>query len=205
MMDTKLKNILKEIRLIFMKYGIRNYSMDDICRNIGISKKTLYNYVDNKTDLVQKVLDYEFTMDNGPLRVISIKGNAIDILLNVSMRINKEFENFNPIYIFELNKYYPKIFKEFVEKKRKSAYEKIYKNLEQGINEGIYRKDIDIELVSILYIRKIEDIHNTEFIESRKFSFKEIFNVMFENHIRGISNEKGIAYFEKQKKSLNIL
>jgi len=205
MMDTKLKNILKEIRLIFMKYGIRNYSMDDICRNIGISKKTLYNYVDNKTDLVQKVLDYEFTMDNGPLSVISIKGNAIDILLNVSMRINKEFENFNPIYIFELNKYYPKIFKEFVEKKRKSAYEKIYKNLEQGINEGIYRKDIDIELVSILYIRKIEDIHNTEFIESRKFSFKEIFNVMFENHIRGISNEKGIAYFEKQKKSLNIL
>jgi len=205
MMDTKLKNILKEIRLIFMKYGIRNYSMDDICRNIGISKKTLYNYVDNKTDLVQKVLDYEFTMDNGPLSVISIKGNAIDILLNVSMRINKEFENFNPIYIFELNKYYPKIFKEFVEKKRKSAYEKIYKNLEQGINEGIYRKDIDIELVSILYVRKIEDIHNTEFIESRKFSFKEIFNVMFENHIRGISNEKGIAYFEKQKKSLNIL
>jgi len=205
MMDTKLKNILKEIRLIFMKYGIRNYSMDDICRNIGISKKTLYNYVDNKTDLVQKVLDYELIMDNGPLGVISIKGNAIDILLNVSMRINKEFENFNPIYIFELNKYYPKIFKEFVEKKRKSAYEKIYKNLEQGINEGIYRKDIDIELVSILYIRKIEDIHNTEFIESRKFSFKEIFNVMFENHIRGISNEKGIAYFEKQKKSLNIL
>lgn len=188
-----------------MKYGIRNYSMDDICRNIGISKKTLYNYVDNKTDLVQKVLDYELIMDNGPLGVISIKGNAIDILLNVSMRINKEFENFNPIYIFELNKYYPKIFKEFVEKKRKSAYEKIYKNLEQGINEGIYRKDIDIELVSILYIRKIEDIHNTEFIESRKFSFKEIFNVMFENHIRGISNEKGIAYFEKQKKSLNIL
>ena len=204
-MDPKLKDILKEIHSIFMKYGIRNNSMDDICRTLGISKKTLYKYVDNKTDLVQKVLDYEFTMDNGPLSVISIKGNAIDILLNVSMRINKKFENFNPIYIFELNKYYPKIFKEFVEKKRKSAYEKIYKNLEQGINEGIYRKDIDIELVSILYIRKIEDIHNTEFIESRKFSFKEIFNVMFENHIRGISNEKGIAYFEKQKKSLNIL
>ncbi|MBI9039325.1 MAG: TetR/AcrR family transcriptional regulator [Bacteroidales bacterium] len=205
MMDTKLENILKEVRLIFMKYGIRNYSMDDICRNIGISKKTLYNYVDNKTDLLQKVLDYEFIMDNGPLGVYLIKGNAIDILLDVSMRINKEFETFNPIYIFELNKYYPKIFKEFVEKKRKVAYEKIYKNLEQGIKEGIYRKDLDIELVTILYIRKIEDIHNPDLIESGNFSFKEIFSAMFENHIRGISNEKGIAYFENQKKSLNIL
>jgi len=204
-MDTNLENILKEVRLIFMKYGIRNYSMDDICRTLGISKKTLYKYVENKTDLVQKVLDYEFIMDNGPLGVISIKGNAIDILLNVSMRINKDFENFNPIYIFELNKYYPKIFKEFVEKKRKSAYEKIYGNLEQGLKEGLYRKDLDVELVSILYVRKIEDIHNTDFIESGDFSFKEIFSTMFENHIRGISNEKGIAYFENQKKSLNLL
>lgn len=204
-MDPKFNDILKEVRFIFMKYGIRNYSMDDICRNIGISKKTLYNYVDNKTDLIKNVLGYEFIMDNGPLSVCSIKGNAIDVLLEVSIRINKNFEYFNPVYVFELNKYYPKIFKEFVGKKRKSAFEKIHKNLEQGIKEGLYRKDIDVELVTILYIRKLEDIHKPDFMESGKFTFKEIFSVMFENHIRGISNEKGIAYFEKQKKLLKIL
>lgn len=204
-MNPKLIDILKEVRLIFMKYGIRNYSMDDICRTLGISKKTLYNYVDNKTDLVQKVLDYEFVMDNCHHDISSIKGNAIDVLIEVSIRIHKEFENFNPIYIFELNKYYPKMFKEHLDKKRKSAFEKIFKNLEQGVEEGLYRKDQDIELVTILYIRKLEDIHNSDFIESGKFAFKDIFSVMFENHIRGISNEKGIAYFEKQKKSLKIL
>ena len=204
-MDPKLNDILSEVRLIFKKYGIRNYSMDDICRTLGISKKTLYNYVDNKTDLIQKVLDYEFIMDACIFGDSIIKGNAIDILLEVSIQINKEFENFNPIYVFELNKYYPKIFKEFVDKKRKAAFEKIHKNLEQGIKEGLYRKDIDVELVTILYVRKLEDMHKPDFIESGKFTFKEIFSVMFENHIRGISNEKGIEYFEKQKKLLKIL
>lgn len=204
-MDTKLNDILKDVRLIFMKYGIRNYSMDDICRTLGISKKTLYNYVDNKTDLVEKVLDYELIMGNCHHDISSIEGNAIDILLEVSKRLNNEFEYINPIYVFELNKYYPKIFKEHLDKKRKSAYEKIYKNLEQGIKEGLYRKDQDVELVTILYIRKLEDMHKPDFFESERFTFKEIFSVMFENHIRGISNEKGIAYFEKQKKSLKFL
>ena len=68
---------------------------------------------------------------------------------------------------------------------------------------GLYRIDLNIDLVARLYVQKLEDVHNQEFLESVNFGFEKVFEVMFDNHIRGIANADGLAYYENQIKMLN--
>jgi len=79
----------------------------------------------------------------------------------------------------------------------------VKQNFTQGIAEGIYRNDLDIDLVARLYIQKLVDVHDPEFLSSVNFGFEKVFQVMFDNHIRGIANTEGLAYYEKQIKTLN--
>ncbi len=76
--------------------------------------------------------------------------------------------------------------------------------MDQGIKEGLYRQDLNKDIIAQLYFKNIEDFHTTLGETMKKYSFEKIFEVMFENHIRGIANEKGIEYFEKQKEKLNF-
>ena len=203
-MDEKIDRILSESLRLFMKNGIRSVSMDDISKELGMSKKTIYQYVANKTELVEKVLNYLLNEE----RTICTDGdinslNAIDILLAVSRNVSRELKNMNPINAYELQKYYPAIYREFIIKKRNHVFSQVKQNFTQGIAEGIYRNDLDIDLVARLYIQKLVDVHDPEFLSSINFGFEKVFQVMFDNHIRGIANAEGLAYYEKQIKLIN--
>jgi TetR/AcrR family transcriptional regulator, cholesterol catabolism regulator len=203
-MDEKVDRILSESLRLFMKNGIRSISMDDIAKELGMSKKTIYQYVANKTELVEMVLDFMREKESN----ICIDGdmtkmNAIDILLAVSRNVSRQMKDLNPINAYELQKYYPSIYREFILKKRDHVYTTLKQNFEQGIAEGIYRNDLDIDLVARLYIQKLVDVHDPEFLSSVNFSFEKVFQVMFDNHIRGIANAEGLAYYEKQIKMFN--
>ena len=203
-MDEKVDRILSESLRLFMKNGIRSISMDDIAKELGMSKKTIYQYVANKTELIEMVLDFMREKESN----ICIDGdiskmNAIDILLAVSKNVSRQMKDLNPINAYELQKYYPSIYREFILKKRDHVYTTLKQNFEQGIAEGIYRNDLDIDLVARLYIQKLVDVHDPEFLSSVNFGFEKVFQVMFDNHIRGIANAEGLAYYEKQIKMLN--
>jgi len=203
-MDEKVDRILSESLRLFMKNGIRSISMDDIAKELGMSKKTIYQYVANKTELVEMVLDFMREKESNICFEGDItKMNAIDILLAVSKNVSRQMKDLNPINAYELQKYYPSIYREFILKKRDHVYTTLKQNFEQGIAEGIYRNDLDIDLVARLYIQKLVDVHDPEFLSSVNFGFEKVFQVMFDNHIRGIANAEGLAYYEKQIKMLN--
>lgn len=82
-------------------------------------------------------------------------------------------------------------------------YEAIVANIRRGIEENLYRSDLDVETVARLYIQKLESIHNPDFLESAGLTPDAVFKVMFDNHIRGIANPKGIKYYEKQLSNKN--
>ncbi len=203
-MDEKLDRLLTETLRLFKIYGIRSVSMDDIAREVGMSKKTIYQYVANKTELVVMTLKHMHSKESTVCFTGDIASmNAIDILLEVSRNVSKQMKDMNPVNIFELQKYYPAIYREFVIMKRDYVFEQVKRNFAQGIEEGIYRNDLDIELVARLYIQKLVDVHDPEFLSSTNFGFEKVFQVMFDNHIRGIANAEGLAYYEKQIKLLN--
>jgi TetR/AcrR family transcriptional regulator, cholesterol catabolism regulator len=198
-MDEKLKAILKECSHLFIKYGIRSLSMDDLCREMGISKKTLYQYVENKVDLITKTLDFVVQDAVWAVEESNKLGeNAIDQLLNVSRKVCIEMQHFNPSITFDMQKYYPEIYRKFNHSKKEIIYNQIVENMRRGIDEGFYRNDLPVELVARLYVQKLEHINDPEFLQSEDFSFSNMFQVMFDNHIRGISNPKGLEYYEKQ-------
>ncbi|HKK58619.1 MAG TPA: hypothetical protein VJ937_04020, partial [Salinivirga sp.] len=133
--------------------------------------------------------------------MVAEKGtNAIDALLEMSQLINEEMELFTPAVTFDLQKYYPEIFRKHMEQSQKFAYDAVYQNLQQGMEQGLYRKEINPEVVATLYINKIEDMHDPDFFSKNNITFELIFETMFENHVRGIANQKGIEYYEKRKK-----
>jgi TetR/AcrR family transcriptional regulator, cholesterol catabolism regulator len=204
-MDNNLVDILERVRELFYKYGVRSVSIDDLCRDIGISKKKLYQYVRSKNELVEKLLELERVNFEIIFDTYNFEGvNAIDILLIVSKEVGDRFRDVSPSMTFDLKKYYPEIYQKHVEERIEFIFGKIKINLEKGINQGVYRDDLSIELVARLYIRRLMDLHNPEFFPADRFSFQTLFDVMFDNFIRGIANEKGIDYYEEQKRKVNF-
>ena len=209
-MEEFLKNekslkLLNTCRALFIRYGIRSLSMDDIAGHMGVSKKTLYLFVSNKADLIEKVLQFGCYKFRIWISELEGKGlNAIDELLEISKHINEDLENYNPIIMYDLQKYYPDLLKNHIETKKEFVYQHTKENILKGVEQGLYRQGMDVELIAGLYIQKILSVNNDEIIHHENLIFERIFEVMFENHIRGISNENGIAYFEQQKEHLNF-
>lgn len=201
----KLDLILDQCRSLFARYSIRSISMDDIARELGISKKTLYQFVSNKADLLAKLFKkFQTDFTESVNRVCSRHMNAIDELLEVSKLVNQEFLKYNPSVVYDLQKYYPEVFNNHIAEEKQHLYRMVMNNLKKGIREGIYREDQDIELVAGLYIQKVESIHEEKLLNQTQFTMERIFEVMFEHHIRGISNLEGIKYFEQRKKQLKF-
>ena len=198
--DPKLQSILDKTIELFYEFGIRNLNMDDISRSLGISKKTLYQYVKSKEDLIEKLFYYDemkWDIQFAKLKLDDL--NAIEILLQVSLMIFEELGRLNPKLKFELKKYYEPIYLQFMNRKQNQIFMRLSQNIKRGIDEGIYRSDVNVELVAGLYVRNLVDMHNKDYCFVENITFEEVFQVMFENHIRAISNSKGIAYFEKRK------
>jgi AcrR family transcriptional regulator len=204
-MDSKLIDILEKVRELFYRYGVRSVSMDDICRDLGLSKKKLYQYVTSKTELVEKLLELERQNFKIIFETHNFEGvNAIDILLIVSRNLGERFRDVSPSMTFDMKKYYPEIYHKHIDERIEFIYNKIQINLQKGISQGMYRDDLSIELLARLYIRRLIDLHNPEFFPAEKFSFQTLFDVMFDHFIRGIATQNGIDYYEKQKRKVNF-
>lgn len=202
--DPKFAELMDKIVAMFFEFGIRNLNMDDISRNLGISKKTLYQHFKNKEDLIEKLFYYDemkWDIEMSKLKIDEM--NAIEILLQVSLRVFEEMGNFNPKLKFELKKYYEPIYQQFMIRKQNHIFSQISKNIEKGITEGLYRNDVNIDLVAGLYVRNLVMMHNNDFCFVENITFEQVFQAMFENHIRAISTPEGIAYFEKRKSEIS--
>ena len=204
--DSKFVAILDRIVDLFFEFGIRNLNMDEISSHLKISKKTLYQYFKSKEDLIEHLFAYDsFKWDKKISEIKIDEINAIDILIQVSTFIYDEMSRLNPKLKFEMKKYYEPTFNRFMIEKQNHIFSQLSKNMQKGKAEGLYREDVDIELTARLYIRNLLDMHNKEYCFGTEITFNQIFEVMFENHIRAISTPAGIAYFEQKKSELQIL
>ncbi|MGE5382448.1 MAG: TetR/AcrR family transcriptional regulator, partial [Omnitrophica WOR_2 bacterium] len=109
-MDHKFENILVGTLKLFKKYGLRCISMDVIACHLGISKKTLYQFVDNKDDLINKSYEYVIEKDSNAEIVKNENLNAIDVLLQISRNLREAVCEMNPAIVYDLNKYYPAVY-----------------------------------------------------------------------------------------------
>ncbi len=183
---------------LYKKYGVKSVTMDDVARELGISKKTLYTHVADKKELVKKVINYDFdVVKDCFMDVFDKEGlNAIEQLFEVNyfMRNLLKYHSFSLDY--DLKKYYPDLFKEISERKQLEMYKSVLENMKKGKAEGIYRKELNEELIAKLYVSRIVSMHDSEFMTIEDFIAPEAYKEYFVYHIRGIANEKGIKILE---------
>jgi TetR/AcrR family transcriptional regulator, cholesterol catabolism regulator len=206
-METEEKEsvILEHVRKIFMRYGIRSVTMDDISRELKISKKTLYKFVTDKQDLVVKVMNSECLSDQCMFtEIVGQSKNAIDELLNVTAHIGQKIQQFHPSIHYDLEKYYPEAWELFNKHKGTFVYECVVNNLRRGMKEGLYRDTLQPEIISKIYVTRIDMIFDPEIFPQPDFQFGEVYKEMMRYHIRGIASEKGIKYLLDKLKSENI-
>jgi TetR/AcrR family transcriptional regulator, cholesterol catabolism regulator len=205
-METNVENIIKTVSELYQKYGIRSVTMDDVARKLGISKKTLYQIVPDKSNLVKKVmLSHLEKMQQQVKDIEQKKLNAIEHSLEVNKLINKIITHHNPAMEYDLKKYYPSILNTLVEKRRETMYESIVKNMKKGIKEGLFRKDLKVEIITKLQILRSDANIDCEFYDlSKNYKAHEIFNEIYIYHLRGICNKKGLDFLEKKLEELKL-
>jgi AcrR family transcriptional regulator len=195
----ELNEILSQTFELYHKYAIKSVTMDDVARELGISKKTLYQHVANKAELVEMVVRSE--MEKAAQKHMSIRQmnlNAIEELFEVSKMMNEHLKRHNPALYYDLRKYYPKFYHEIRKHKREKAYESVLRNLKKGIAEGLYRKEIKVEIIAKLYISRIEQNYEENIFSIEEVTSIEVFNEILIYHLHGICNEKGLEILRKK-------
>jgi len=203
-MDNKLKDIVSKSCKLFQKYGIKSVSMDDIARECGISKKTLYESVKDKHDLVKKAIDFEFNKgSHTPHTVDFANFNAVDVLFIVYRSAIDFFKDFNMSMEYDLRKYYPDLYSKSKAKRRKHIYERMVMNMEQGRKEGFFREDFNIDLIAKIHVVKVEGLLQTDIFDDTDYTIVDIFRELFSHHFMAIATEKGVKQFNKKLAEIN--
>lgn len=205
-MDSNLKSTLHNIRELSIRRGIKNLTIEEICRELKIPVQTLYDHVSNETELVIMILDLERKNLQEIFEKYPYNGeNAIDLLLSVGREIGEQFKDITLTISLDLHRFFPEIYQHHLELRTQYIFTKIKNNLEHGIRQGNYRSDLSTELLSRLYISRLIDLHNPLLFPPEDFSFNIVFDVMIDNFIRGIATEQGIAHYETRIKAMEFV
>lgn len=202
--DIKEK-ILKGSEELFMKYGVRSISMDDIARHLSVSKKTLYQHFTDKEEIVTQVsqthLDRNVSLMNG---LCEDAENAIDELSKISVFIKQNMEDMNPSLLFDLQKYHPKAWAVWMEHKNKYIYESVVRNLNQGIEDGHFRPEIKTEIIAATRMMLIEAAFDELIFPKDKFNLVDVQSEIFDHFVYGICTDKGRKLYLKYKENHNL-
>ena len=195
--------LLEEVLHLYSRYGIRSVTMDDISRELGMSKKTIYRLVKDKEELVNQVLKYESSRSDLVTKRFRKSGaNAIDQLIEVNGLMFDARTQHNPTFYYDLKKYHLKSFTKWMDKKRERMYTLLTENMIRGKKEGIYRSDLNHHIIARLYMARMEMLDRTDLIENEEIKSQNFFREILIYHIHGICNDKGLEYFSQNMKKL---
>jgi AcrR family transcriptional regulator len=207
-METK-ERIIQEARTLFLRLGIRSVSMDEIATHLGISKKTVYQHFQDKDELVDRVLQMQINnMQAETTETVQSASNAIEEIFNTMDMMVKHSRNMNPMVLFDLQKYHLSSFQKFHAYKNNFLLNIISNNLKKGVEEGLYRSDIKIEILSKFRLETLMIGFNMDAFPADKYNVTEVSLVIIENFLYGLATEKGFnmieSYKNKRKEHNNI-
>ncbi len=191
-MDEKAESLVKKVAGLYLQYGIKGVTMDDVAHHLAISKKTLYQYFKDKKELVWAVLEHNDCEKKMDLSIFEQKNsNAIDDLFSFYDVQVAMIKNHKPAFVYDLKKYYPEIFSHFQKIKHKRILESVGNNLIKGKKEGLYRNDINEDIMARLSLMRIEAIMNLSFFTAEEILSTDFFTEVFKYNLFGLVSDKG--------------
>lgn len=199
-----INNILEKVLSLFKRYGTRSVTMDDISRELGISKKTLYQEFSDKDELINRVIDFDMEQSRIFLEEVrKSKTNAVQELFLLNRQIHSVRTLYSPTFYLDLRKYYPETYQRWIADKRSNMYRVITENLSKGKAEGIYRSEIDEHVIGRLHIARVEMLEGNDIIKDHERFSKDFIQEVFIYHLHGICNEQGLKLIAHETDSFN--
>lgn len=197
------EKILKTALELFFKYGIKRVTMDDIAKELGMSKKTIYQYYDDKNKIVNQLCQLEVTRHEHRFNeIFQTSENPIHEIMLISESLRQMMQNVNPIFFMDLQKYHTSSF-EFIQTfKRDCAYKDIYRNIQLGINDGLYRAELDPHFVTTYRLAQIDNLMFGNIFSFEKISFSRAHEFLLDLFIHSICTEKGLQLVEQYKNNI---
>ena len=190
--------VIKKTSALYTKYGIKSVSIDDVSFMLGISKKTIYEIIENKNELISRVV--ENNLDFFYAKVLQKIENENDILMNLCLvysTVIREVKKINPSYVHDLKKYHPLQYSKIIQFRDQKIYKIIESWITKGVAAGIFRDDLDLPLVFQNQIQKISAlIYNLEYDFTEPLTGQAAYMLIL-NDIRGITTLKGHEIFDQ--------
>jgi TetR/AcrR family transcriptional regulator, cholesterol catabolism regulator len=188
-----LNKILKRSEVLFLRYGIKSVTMDDLAREIGISKKTLYLHFDTKNKLIEQIIATHTVREQCLIsEIVQTSADALDEILKIAQYITLELARLTPTVVYDLQKYH----RDAWDSREKSSNEFIYgiirQNLERGIHEKLYRSNLDSDIVAKLYVGKSNVIVDETLFPQAQYPKVALFKQFINYHLHGILSPSGL-------------
>jgi|TARA_R100000482_G_scaffold122596_1_gene70641 AcrR family transcriptional regulator len=188
----------------FSRYGVRNTTMDDIARMMGISKKTLYQEFKDKKELVNATFSAMLERDQEKMAFLKDSGtDVIEHLVKISKMMRERLTNINPLAIMEVQKYFPEAWKIFEEHKEQVIMTDFVNILERGKQLGYFRSEIDAHILARLRVNQIASAMEPSNFNNENYNLVEEQMQMMDHFLHGIFTEKGREAYQEQQAKLS--
>ncbi len=190
---------LKRVEEMFFKLGIKSLTMDDVARELGISKKTLYSFVESKDDLVSKVMDRHIAQQCKEDEALHAKStDAVDEMVRIIKQIMADFGQMKPNVVHEMQKYHRDVWERINDFQHTYILNMVRQNIEWGRSEGLYRADFDLETVARFYIAGAMSIFDERYFPKPPYTFDVLFKEFIVNYLHSIVSERGLEILKEK-------
>lgn len=196
------ENIIGTAEELFLKYGFRRVTMDDIAREMAISKKTIYQYFKDKNEIVCFVTENYLKKENAVIEGLEAESeNVIEYLVKLSKQLRKHISTIHPAAMDDLKKYFPQGWKIFIQYKRECFLTSMIKILKKGMEEGYFRKDMNPEVLAIMRMEQIPLSFDQNLFPRTRFEFADVQMELLRHFMAGILTQKGRELLKNYSKS----
>ncbi len=190
--------ILQHAGALFLRNGIKSVSMDDIAAELAMSKKTLYKTFDNKDEIVLGVITQHLGKSQGECTYMaSHAADAVKEMLDISHWAEQQFSGIHPGVFYDLRKYHPAAWALFSAHKNTFILDQIIRNLRRGMAEGLFRADLDVDVLARLNLTQIELAFDRDLYPPAQFGAVRVNKVFDEHFLLGVATLKGHRLFNQ--------
>jgi AcrR family transcriptional regulator len=201
---TLKERIIENASVLFFRNGIKGITMSEIAKELGISKRTLYEVFHDKEELLEACVSEHFKRTNKEIEgIIASSKNVIDVMMRIYAKYLKEMHDTNQTVIHDLKKYHSPVYKR-IECKQHENMKGFIPFLQRGIEQGLIRKDVNIEITIWLLKSQFKALTEDNYIPTDKYSTEEIIRIIILNFIRGITTPLGVEEIDKIMEELRI-
>ncbi len=204
MLVDQTERIIKGGEELFLQAGIKSITMDDIAKHLGMSKKTIYQFFNDKNELVSALVKKKLVEDECQIKtIIESSTNVIEEMINMMKCSEEIFSRINPIVIHDMQKYHPDAWSEFQKFKSDVLIKTLEELLDKGIEQGFIRPEIDVKILAKMRVHQVEMGFSTIIFPISAFSTWKVQYQLLKHFNYGVCTLKGHELLDQYKNEVN--